>query len=144
MFNNEFNSAFGYPRTDTCATCDEFQIKIKSMSAEKDRDEIRKLTIMNDLHKRKAETFYCRKREAKRAAKKLTKRKPSALILQKIFPSRKLSQMTYIINGSYPCMLLTFMFFLLVGRYFILITRESLKKDEMKWLLFSSISSILT
>ncbi|CAH2006036.1 unnamed protein product [Acanthoscelides obtectus] len=66
VFNTKFNIAFGYPRTDTCSSCDEFLIKIKSLQsdvlksmdiAQKERfqKEICHITIQNDVHKRKAE-----------------------------------------------------------------------------------------
>lgn len=91
IFNKEFNISFGYPRSDTCAVCDEFQIKVKSLSAENDKDEIRKLTVMNELHKRKAEAFYSRKREAKRAAKKSNKKEAICIDFAKNISIPKIS-----------------------------------------------------
>lgn len=69
MFNTKFNISFGYPRSDTCAMCDEFSAKIKSLSPDKDKEEIKKLTTLNVLHKKKAEKFYVRKRKARLAAR---------------------------------------------------------------------------
>ncbi|CAH1964672.1 unnamed protein product [Acanthoscelides obtectus] len=80
VFNTKFNIAFGYPRTDTCCSCDQFLIKIKSLQsdvlksmdiAQKERfqKEIRHITIQNDVHKRKAEVFYSRKRAAKKRSR---------------------------------------------------------------------------
>ncbi|CAH1984553.1 unnamed protein product [Acanthoscelides obtectus] len=80
VFNTKFNIAFVYPRTDTCSSCDEFLIKIKSLQsdvlksmdiAQKERfqKEIRHITIQNDVHKRKAEVFYSRKRAAKKRSR---------------------------------------------------------------------------
>ena len=31
IFNHEFNLGFGIPRTDTCATCDKLQLKVKTL-----------------------------------------------------------------------------------------------------------------
>lgn len=80
IFNTKFNISFGYPRTDTCSTCDEFLVKIKCLETdvlkrenanEKDalQKEIKRLTVENELHKRKAEVFYNRKRTAKKSSK---------------------------------------------------------------------------
>ena len=70
IFNTKFNIAFGYPRSDTCATCDEFKAKVEALSPVKNKNEITKLTTLNVLHKKKAETFYTRKKQARLAAKK--------------------------------------------------------------------------
>lgn len=32
IFNERFNISFGYPRCDTCSTCDEFNVKVKALS----------------------------------------------------------------------------------------------------------------
>lgn len=79
VFNSDFNIAFGYPRSDTCSTCDEFIANIKhvdeNLTTEKDKSKIEtlleekhKLTLDNSLHKRKASVFYDRKRNAKKRA----------------------------------------------------------------------------
>lgn len=82
IFNTKFNISFGYPRTDTCSTCDEFMIKVKSLQSDISKPEttvddketlqkeINELSIKNELHKRKAEVFYNRKRVAKRNSQK--------------------------------------------------------------------------
>lgn len=81
--SKDFNIAFGYPRSDTCSQCDEYQAKMKSLETEKlnlsqtdrleysriDRD-VYRLSIENKLHKMKAEQFYKRKREAKKESQK--------------------------------------------------------------------------
>lgn len=76
IFCNDFNIAFGYPRTDTCSICDEFVAKTKALEAEKntcsetlarsslDR-QIMNLFNQNKLHKLQAGTFYSRKRMAR-------------------------------------------------------------------------------
>lgn len=79
IFNNEFNIAFGDPRKDTCSTCDELVLKIQhtelkiAEAAESEQcqynRELEKLVREHDLHKRRAETFYTNKREAKARAK---------------------------------------------------------------------------
>ena len=76
VFVKDFNIGFGYPRKDTCATCDELVLKIEHVEKcilknEGDVDVLRvekeKLT-KHDLHKRKADTLYTRKSEAHRRA----------------------------------------------------------------------------
>lgn len=80
IFNSEFNIAFGYPRSDTCSTCDEFIANIKKVEFDlnntkdaKKLDELteekRKLEVENTVHKRKADVFYERKRAAGKHAK---------------------------------------------------------------------------
>jgi len=73
ILNSEFNISFGYPRTDTCTTCDEFLAQLKTLSPVTDDKEIQNLTTKNMLHKRKAETFYVRKKIARQEAKKTKK-----------------------------------------------------------------------
>jgi hypothetical protein len=79
VFNTEFNIGFGYPRCDTCSTCDAYlarmkdineQLKSATSAADKiDVDKLKKkLKMEQDLHKRKAETFYERKRSARQLA----------------------------------------------------------------------------
>lgn len=76
IFNTKFNIAFGYPRSDTCSSCDQFIARIKVLNTkhsetasleEKDKisREIRQLTTENELHKKKANTFYVRKKNAR-------------------------------------------------------------------------------
>src|SRR5262249_48021646 len=86
IFNTSFNISFGYPRSDTCATCDEYIVKesvfeksLREMENSKDvkvveeRENLKKnfkpVKKSQELHKRKAETFYERKRETKNLAK---------------------------------------------------------------------------
>lgn len=79
-FVQNFNISFGYPRTDTCATCDEQ--KVKELSLEKSLEgateqnktglekELQDLRNSMKLHKLKADWFYKRKRAAKRESRK--------------------------------------------------------------------------
>lgn len=69
IFNGKFNLSFGYPRTDTCSSCDKFNANLKTLS-NGDDEKIRKLTLENELHKRKAQTFYDRKKSARLRAKR--------------------------------------------------------------------------
>ena len=39
IFNEEYNLSFGYPRSDTCETCDLLQIKIQASKSDADREE---------------------------------------------------------------------------------------------------------
>lgn len=83
IFNTKFNLSFGYPRKDTCSACDEFQAKLKSLNSERDHEEIRKLTDQNNLHKRKAQTFYDFKKAARKKSKTSTDYIAIALDYQK-------------------------------------------------------------
>lgn len=69
IFNTKFNISFGYPRSDTCSICDKFTAEVNRLRAEgtpQAAEEIRRIEIENKLHKTKAETFYERKRTARR------------------------------------------------------------------------------
>lgn len=81
IFNNEFNISFGYPRTDTCSTCDSYIAKKKylekQLGEEHDKEEknvlsseIRQMDIDHQVHLSKAKTFYDRKKAAKMSSRK--------------------------------------------------------------------------
>lgn len=81
IFNTNYNISFGYPRTDTCSCCDEFKASLHSLELElaavSDEtqkkailDKIKNMKIQNELHKRKAQTFYTKKREARKKCQK--------------------------------------------------------------------------
>lgn len=81
VFNNEFNIGFGYPRTDTCSFCDEHHVTLKALELERKNSsdpvrvqelatEISKVKTEIEVHKRKADTFYSRKSNAKKECKK--------------------------------------------------------------------------
>lgn len=104
IINTKFNISFGYPRTDTCSTCDEYLIKAKSLESdilkaqnveEKEslQQQLKMFTIMNELHKRKAEVFYARKRSAKKRSRTSESELQFVLILEKIYVSQT-SQLT--------------------------------------------------
>ena len=59
-FNTHHNLSFGRPRSDTCSTCDAFELKIKE---ELDTSAKSKLQAEKELHHRKAEHFYISLRE---------------------------------------------------------------------------------
>ena len=53
-FNENFNISFGYPRSDTCSTCDQLQVQLDAAS-----DSIKNLiSQQKEDHLRKAESFY--------------------------------------------------------------------------------------
>ncbi|PSN33909.1 hypothetical protein C0J52_20398 [Blattella germanica] len=81
IFNNKFNIGFGYPRCDTCSECDAHVAKIVSLQLtifnlnaaqyeEKSKleNEMKSMGVINAVHKKKAETFYNRKRQSKISA----------------------------------------------------------------------------
>ena len=55
IFTNEFNIYFGYPRTDTCSTCDGLSIKI---AGETDFSKKQKLEEELEAHKVLAQDGY--------------------------------------------------------------------------------------
>ncbi|GFO46738.1 vitamin B12-dependent ribonucleotide reductase [Plakobranchus ocellatus] len=64
IFTTQFNIGFGYPRKDTCTKCDELIEKIKYAQAE-NAQSLHALITEQELHQRKANTFYWRKSAAK-------------------------------------------------------------------------------
>lgn len=79
IFCRDFNISFGYPRSDTCSICDEYQAKVKSLEFEKSKasdaeklkieKELKRLEVENKVHKVRAAEFYNRKRKAKYSSK---------------------------------------------------------------------------
>lgn len=82
IFSHKYNISFGYPRTDTCSTCDAFtaeirvlELKLSDSSVDKQiiENEIKSLTTQNKLHKKKADAFYQRKRSVRVLCQKKTR-----------------------------------------------------------------------
>ncbi|GFO32007.1 vitamin B12-dependent ribonucleotide reductase [Plakobranchus ocellatus] len=73
IFNGDFNISFGYPRSDSCSKCDELITKIDflqvQLEGQPENQELQKqkgqALTERELHQRKAENFYQRKRAAK-------------------------------------------------------------------------------
>lgn len=74
IFENSFNIAFGYPRKDTCSTCDTFKAQLFSLTEAtktSSNDETRTKTVdklanksqRRELHLKKAERFCCLKKK---------------------------------------------------------------------------------
>lgn len=61
MFVTKFNRSFGYPRKDTCSTCDSFRVELGKPHAP---EKITALKTQQELHWRKGQTFYDRKTQA--------------------------------------------------------------------------------
>lgn len=83
IFTTKFNIGFGYPRSDTCSYCDEVKVRkasletqLKNIGADNQEKksvmekQLRTIETEHKLHKLKAETFYNRKRNAKKNAQK--------------------------------------------------------------------------
>jgi hypothetical protein len=83
IFQQCYNIGFGYPRTDTCSKCDETRVNLEQLrnklanlkQSNADRiasvnAEIRSFEIQQELHLRKAQTFYTRKKQAGKYAQK--------------------------------------------------------------------------
>ncbi|GFR62103.1 hypothetical protein ElyMa_005446800 [Elysia marginata] len=58
VFTEKFNIAFGYPRKDTCSTCDAFEVKLKDENL--GSEEIAQLVREKQLHVLKGQVFYDR------------------------------------------------------------------------------------
>ena len=57
VFVKEFNIYFGYPRTDTCSTCDSLKLRIESVTDELERNELEELESHQTLAKTGYTTF---------------------------------------------------------------------------------------
>ena len=55
-FQENFNLSFGYPRTDTCSTCDQLQVQLDSASESTSMKAL--ITEQKEEHLHKAERFY--------------------------------------------------------------------------------------
>lgn len=103
IFNTNFNLSFGYPRCDTCSTCDEFTVKIESIQsklslptitqneASKLSSELKILLQQKELHLRKADSFYKLKKKAKLDAQKDKTKEAIAMDYQKNLPLPNIS-----------------------------------------------------
>ncbi|XP_072383777.1 uncharacterized protein [Diabrotica undecimpunctata] len=66
VFNTKFNISFGYPHSDTYSVCDNFTAERNKLNMQRHHEaEIKRLEVEHELHKRKAQWFYDRKKEAK-------------------------------------------------------------------------------
>lgn len=77
IFATKFNLGFGYPRSDTCSVCDRYQAELKLINSKLQQitvdgeckikllENLRKLDLENQVHKKKAQTFYDRKKIAR-------------------------------------------------------------------------------
>ncbi|XP_050303981.1 uncharacterized protein LOC126741556 [Anthonomus grandis grandis] len=97
IFSTDFNISFGYPRSDTCSKCDEFNARLKSLNLRLTQNitleikeflnrKIRKLTLEKELHKKKTEAFYARKRQARLQSRKSIEIEAVAMDYQKNLP----------------------------------------------------------
>ena len=117
VFNEHFNISFGYPRQDTCSTCDEIEARIahcntaincpdtptdvKSSTMRKKAETV----VEKNLHLRKASVFYTRKSAARKSAQGKDNFEAIAFDFQK-----KSSLYKHI----YQCLLQTSVIFLLI------------------------------
>ncbi|XP_072402450.1 uncharacterized protein [Diabrotica undecimpunctata] len=97
IFNHNFNIKFGYPRSDTCSSCDKFNAEKLSLQRKLENtpmtdgkvelmQQLKNLEIQNELHLRKAEVFYARKRAARKRSMKVTDYESIAMDFQKNLP----------------------------------------------------------
>lgn len=98
VFNTKFNISFGYPRKDTCSTCDHHTSELKVLnqnSASNDLNDnekneivikINKLNLDQKLHLLRANTFYQRKKDARKKAKSSVEYEALCLDYQRNLP----------------------------------------------------------
>ncbi|GFO36068.1 hypothetical protein PoB_006257300 [Plakobranchus ocellatus] len=107
FFNIEFNIFFGYPGSDTCSAYDQFKVKIEVLTKtltdtpnEAVRRELEKLKNPQELHQRKAETFYHLKKDVEQEQKQLFKWSLSPSTTRKNHNRIYQSTSDFIIRGS--------------------------------------------
>lgn len=101
IFNAEYNISFGYPRSDTCSRCDtmnakEVQIQEELACLEKNKNDpdlkqqldkkLRSLKADKELHLRRAQTFYDKKRLCKQRCAKYKEEEAIAMDFQRNVP----------------------------------------------------------
>ena len=75
IFNTKYNIAFGYPRSDTCSTCDSTKIELQAiennfvLSDGFKTKRLQEIKMASELHQRRAKEFYTRKRAARLRSK---------------------------------------------------------------------------
>ncbi|GFN85748.1 hypothetical protein PoB_001225400 [Plakobranchus ocellatus] len=74
IFNNRFNISFGFPRSDTCSLCDQINAKLTCLDSKLQsgsgetaalEQERAQVNTEKEIHHRKAEVFYERKKAAR-------------------------------------------------------------------------------
>ena len=55
IFNEEYNISFGSPKSDTCSTCDKFNISLKEARRVGNEEEIASINTLQEIHHRKAQ-----------------------------------------------------------------------------------------
>ena len=114
-FVTKFNIAFGYPRSDTCSTCDEQKASANNVETAKTKtcnpeeikkldEELRKLHDQMKLHKLQADWFYKRKIISRNEAKQDVKREAIVIDFGKNLPLQIFLQMMFIIVDSFHFM----------------------------------------
>lgn len=94
IFNTKFNIAFGYPKTDTCSYCDTMKARTDSLKSEAivNGSRIKKTSpSLQELHMRKAQAFYSRKRSAELEAQGNDSKVAIAMDFQKNLPAPNIS-----------------------------------------------------
>lgn len=98
IFNSEFNISFGYPRMDTCSTCDRLAAELRAVdiaiksypedSSERTKADkkLKEFTTERKLHLLKSNMFYVRKRASKESSQKSKERETIAMDFQKNVP----------------------------------------------------------
>ncbi|KAG8289470.1 hypothetical protein J6590_108551 [Homalodisca vitripennis] len=101
IFNTNFNLSFGYPRCDTCSTCDELTVNIESIQSKlallaDNHNDFAKLNCelfykKKELHLRRADSFYTIKRNARLEAQRDKTKEAITMDYQKNLPIPNIS-----------------------------------------------------
>ena len=135
IFKTEFNISFGYTRSDTCSTCDEFiaktgdiDAKLNSEECHDNRDDLlqqkRQLEVNNDLHKGWVGYCILARERLELMLKNMCHLKRFAWISKKI-PNKTTNDITRDINLYHICVLST------KDSYFTVITRLLQRREPM-------------
>ena len=91
IFTEEFNISFKGPKSDTCATCDELNIKINEAKRSKQVEDLQKITLDKELHLRKADAAFNCLKSAKAEAQQNQNVHVITFDLQQALPTPKLT-----------------------------------------------------
>lgn len=96
IFENDFNLSFGYPRKDTCSTCDSFKAQISALEEKLKSDltinleETRKNLLAKirerDIHQKRGERFYTLKKAYRKRSMKSSTMEAITMDFQKNLP----------------------------------------------------------
>ena len=131
VFTEKFNIALGYPRKDTCSTCDAFEIKLKAENL--GAEEMGQLIREKELHVRKGQVFYDRKSTAGQEAKRRPTSAALAFDFSKKPASSKHKRQRCVLSSTVISVLVQRTLFLMMSSFFTATTKRWGKKEQMMW-----------